>query len=172
MTYSAFMAGLKKAQIEIDRKVLADLAVTRQARRSRKLAGQVKASLAHCSCRVLDGLARAAERFHRRDARHDSLSKRSPVRGRHARRARERQGALSRQGRRVTELLKALARCRRTSRRRAGAAINAAKERDRGRARRAPRRARRRAARRRGSPRRRSTSRCPAAAAAAAASTR
>ena len=27
MTYSAFMAGLKKAEIEIDRKVLADIAV-------------------------------------------------------------------------------------------------------------------------------------------------
>jgi large subunit ribosomal protein L20 len=27
MTYSAFMAGLKKAEIEIDRKVLADMAV-------------------------------------------------------------------------------------------------------------------------------------------------
>ena len=28
MTYSRFMAGLKKAQIEIDRKVLANIAMT------------------------------------------------------------------------------------------------------------------------------------------------
>ncbi len=31
ITYSAFMAGMKKAQIEIDRKVLADLAVNEKA---------------------------------------------------------------------------------------------------------------------------------------------
>jgi large subunit ribosomal protein L20 len=46
MTYSAFMSGLKRAQIEIDRKVLADLAVTDKAAFA-KIAGQVKASLSH-----------------------------------------------------------------------------------------------------------------------------
>ena len=46
LTYSAFMAGLKKANIEIDRKVLADLAVQDKAAFD-KIAGQVKASLAH-----------------------------------------------------------------------------------------------------------------------------
>jgi len=46
MNYSAFMAGLKKANIEIDRKVLADLAV-RDKPAFAKIAGQVKASVAH-----------------------------------------------------------------------------------------------------------------------------
>jgi len=46
MTYSAFMAGLKKANIEIDRKLLADLAVQDKPAFA-KIAGQVKASLAH-----------------------------------------------------------------------------------------------------------------------------
>ena len=46
MTYSSFMAGLKRAQIEIDRKVLADLAVRDKPAFSR-IASQVKASLAH-----------------------------------------------------------------------------------------------------------------------------
>ncbi len=46
MSYSAFMAGLKKAQIEIDRKVLADLAVLDKPAFA-KIAGQVKAGLAH-----------------------------------------------------------------------------------------------------------------------------
>ena len=46
MTYSAFMAGLKRANIEIDRKVLADLAVMDKPAFA-KIAGQVKASLAH-----------------------------------------------------------------------------------------------------------------------------
>ena len=46
MSYSSFMAGLKKAQIDIDRKVLADLAVADKAAFA-KIAGQVKASLAH-----------------------------------------------------------------------------------------------------------------------------
>ena len=46
MTYSAFMAGLKRANIEIDRKVLADLAVMDKAAFA-KIANQVKASLAH-----------------------------------------------------------------------------------------------------------------------------
>ena len=46
MSYSAFMAGLKKAKIEIDRKVLADLAVLDKPAFA-KIAGQVKASLAH-----------------------------------------------------------------------------------------------------------------------------
>ena len=46
MNYSAFMAGLKKAKIEIDRKVLADLAVLDKPAFA-KIAGQVKASLAH-----------------------------------------------------------------------------------------------------------------------------
>ena len=45
MSYSAFMAGLKKAKIEIDRKVLADLAVFDKAAFS-KIAEQAKASLA------------------------------------------------------------------------------------------------------------------------------
>ena len=46
MSYSTFMAGLKRANIEIDRKVLADLAVADKAAFA-KIAGQVKASLAH-----------------------------------------------------------------------------------------------------------------------------
>ena len=44
MSYSAFMSGLKKANIEIDRKVLADLAVLDKAAFA-KIAGQVKAML-------------------------------------------------------------------------------------------------------------------------------
>ena len=46
MTYSTFMSGLKRANIDIDRKVLADLAVADKAAFA-KIAGQVKASLAH-----------------------------------------------------------------------------------------------------------------------------
>ena len=46
MTYSAFMAGLKRANIDIDRKVLADIAVADKAAFA-KIAGQVKATLAH-----------------------------------------------------------------------------------------------------------------------------
>ena len=45
MTYSVFIAGLSKAQIEIDRKVLADLAVHDKAAFG-KIAEQAKASLA------------------------------------------------------------------------------------------------------------------------------
>ena len=45
MTYSVFMNGLKKAQIDIDRKVLADLAVYDKAAFG-KIAEQAKASLA------------------------------------------------------------------------------------------------------------------------------
>jgi len=44
MTYSAFMNGLKKASIELDRKVLADLAVFDKAAFA-KIASQAKASL-------------------------------------------------------------------------------------------------------------------------------
>src|SRR5512146_178842 len=46
MSYSTFMAGLKRANIDIDRKVLADIAVADKAAFA-KIAGQVKASLAH-----------------------------------------------------------------------------------------------------------------------------
>jgi len=46
MTYSTFMAGLKRANIEIDRKVLADLAV-RDKPAFAKIAGQVKSSITH-----------------------------------------------------------------------------------------------------------------------------
>ena len=46
MSYSAFMNGMKKAKIEIDRKVLADLAVLDKPAFA-KIAGQIKASLAH-----------------------------------------------------------------------------------------------------------------------------
>ena len=46
MTYSTFMAGLRRAQIDIDRKVLADLAVQDKPAFA-KIAGQVKASLSH-----------------------------------------------------------------------------------------------------------------------------
>lgn len=45
MSYSAFMNGLKKAEIDIDRKVLADLAVYDKAAFG-KIAEQAKASLA------------------------------------------------------------------------------------------------------------------------------
>ena len=45
-TYSAFMAGLKRARIEIDRKVLADLAVQDKPAFAR-IANQVKAGIAH-----------------------------------------------------------------------------------------------------------------------------
>jgi large subunit ribosomal protein L20 len=44
LTYSAFMNGLKKAEIEVDRKVLADLAVADKAAFA-QLASQVKAKL-------------------------------------------------------------------------------------------------------------------------------
>jgi large subunit ribosomal protein L20 len=46
MSYSTFMAGLKRANIEIDRKVLADLAVSDKAAFN-QIASQVKATLAH-----------------------------------------------------------------------------------------------------------------------------
>ena len=46
LSYSVFMSGLKRANIEIDRKVLADLAVTDKAAFA-QIASQVKASLAH-----------------------------------------------------------------------------------------------------------------------------
>ncbi len=46
MTNSSFMAGLKRAQIDIDRKVLADLAVKDKPAFA-KIASQVKSSLAH-----------------------------------------------------------------------------------------------------------------------------
>ena len=46
MSYSTFMAGLKHANIEIDRKVLADLAVLDKPAFA-KIASQVKASLTH-----------------------------------------------------------------------------------------------------------------------------
>src|ERR671923_2536191 len=46
MSYSSFMSGLKKANIEIDRKVLADLAVMDKPAFD-KIAAQVKASIAH-----------------------------------------------------------------------------------------------------------------------------
>jgi len=46
MSYSAFMSGMKKAKIEIDRKVLADLAVLDKPAFA-KIAGQIKASLSH-----------------------------------------------------------------------------------------------------------------------------
>ena len=46
MTYSVFIAGLNKAEIDIDRKVLADLAVLDKPAFA-KIAGQIKASLAH-----------------------------------------------------------------------------------------------------------------------------
>lgn len=46
LTYSAFMSGLKKANIDIDRKVLADLAVADRAAFER-IASQAKAALAH-----------------------------------------------------------------------------------------------------------------------------
>ena len=45
MTYSAFMHGLKKAAVEVDRKVLADLAVFDKAAFA-ALADQAKAKLA------------------------------------------------------------------------------------------------------------------------------
>src|SRR5512139_475221 len=45
MTYSTFMNGLKKASVDIDRKVLADLAVYDKAAFA-KIAEQAKASLA------------------------------------------------------------------------------------------------------------------------------
>ncbi len=46
LTYSTFMAGLKRANIEIDRKLLADLAVLDKPAFA-KIANQVKVSLAH-----------------------------------------------------------------------------------------------------------------------------
>ena len=46
MSYSMFMSGLKRANIDIDRKVLADLAVADKAAFA-KIATQVKASLSH-----------------------------------------------------------------------------------------------------------------------------
>ena len=46
LTYSAFMSGLRRVGIAIDRKVLADLAVLDKPAFA-KIAGQVKAGLAH-----------------------------------------------------------------------------------------------------------------------------
>jgi large subunit ribosomal protein L20 len=46
MSYSVFMAGLKRANIEIDRKVLADLAVMDKPAFD-KIAAQVKATITH-----------------------------------------------------------------------------------------------------------------------------
>ena len=46
LSYSVFMSGLKRANIEIDRKVLADLAVSDKAAFA-QIANQVKASIAH-----------------------------------------------------------------------------------------------------------------------------
>ena len=46
MSYSVFMNGLKRANIEIDRKMLADLAVADKAAFA-KIAGQVKAGITH-----------------------------------------------------------------------------------------------------------------------------
>src|SRR5512145_2232413 len=46
MTYSSFMSGLKRANIDIDRKVLADLAGADKPAFA-KIASQVKASLSH-----------------------------------------------------------------------------------------------------------------------------
>ncbi len=46
LTYSAFMAGMKRANIEIDRKVLADLAVLDKPAFA-KIATQVKAGMVH-----------------------------------------------------------------------------------------------------------------------------
>ena len=46
MTYSAFMSGLKRANIDIDRKVLADLAVMDKPAFA-KIASQAKASVTH-----------------------------------------------------------------------------------------------------------------------------
>ncbi len=46
MTYSTFMAGLRRANIEIDRKVLADLAV-RDKPAFEKIATQAKSTLSH-----------------------------------------------------------------------------------------------------------------------------
>ena len=46
LSYSAFMAGMKRANIEIDRKVLADLAV-RDKPGFAQIASQAKAALAH-----------------------------------------------------------------------------------------------------------------------------
>ena len=46
LSYSTFMAGLKRANIEIDRKVLADLAV-RDKPAFAHIAGQAKAALTH-----------------------------------------------------------------------------------------------------------------------------
>ena len=46
MSYSVFMNGLKRANIEIDRKLLADLAVADKPAFA-KIAGQVKAGITH-----------------------------------------------------------------------------------------------------------------------------
>ena len=46
MSYSVFMNGLKRASIEIDRKMLADLAVADKPAFA-KIAGQVKAGITH-----------------------------------------------------------------------------------------------------------------------------
>ena len=46
LSYSTFMAGLKRANIEIDRKMLADLAV-RDKPAFAQIAGQAKAALTH-----------------------------------------------------------------------------------------------------------------------------
>src|SRR5688500_17946110 len=50
MSYSVFMAGLKRANIEIDRKVLADLAVSDKAAFA-QIASQAKAKIGRAACR-------------------------------------------------------------------------------------------------------------------------
>ena len=166
LTYSQFMAGLKKAAIDIDRKVLADMAVQRSGRvRQHRREGEGPARL------MLD--VRGACAGARRDAadqgqaaawlrpfssaddyderpRSTGGSRAAGVRrGADAGRAGERQGALPRQGRprhRAAEGAgRAVASEEKKSR---GAAINAAKQAHRGGAQRAPPGAGRRRARR------------------------
>ena len=160
VTYSKFMAGLKKAQIDIDRKVLADMAVHDPAAFGAGRREGAPAPVLNLPCRrreapaeVTAGAA-APARVNRPQSPNDERSqtggrqRAGGIRRRaHACRARGREGALSRQERRRH-------RADEGARRLAGRAEEGARRRDQRRqagdrrgARRPPRRARRSAAR-------------------------
>ena len=146
VTYSKFMAGLKKAQIDIDRKVLADMAVNDPAAFG-SIVEKVKAQLADARSAAAVTAVRQRLASIRRPSpgaaffcsrrRPDERSGytgarlRSRLRRRaHACRTRERQGALSRQGRAADRTAEGpRARCRSRRRRRAARRSTPAKQR-------------------------------------------
>ena len=141
VTYSKFMAGLKKAQIDIDRKVLADMAVHDPA----AFGSIVEKVRPTCPELARGGAVRRGPRPPplrapaRRDGPRRAHDERTRSGGRqragglrrraHACRARERQGALPRQVRPRHRAAEGARRaCRPSRRRRAAPQINAAKQ--------------------------------------------